>query len=356
MTAHDVARRRFRRQAFREDLDAFYVSALPNIRYLTGFTGSAGHLLIEPDRTTLFVDGRYETQAGDQASGIDVSVSKRDPLQALLNEVRRRKLYRIGVERNRLSLESYERLRAVRKKIRPLDGIVEELRAIKSVDEIDRIRRSEALNSEVFETVVGRLRGTWTEERLACELEYEMRRRGAEGAAFPSIVASGSHGARPHAMPRPVKLKRNTLVVVDHGAILDGYASDMTRMIALGVPSSEQLSMIDAVREAQDAAIKTVRSGVACSTVDRAARSALTKRGLDRYFVHSTGHGLGLEIHELPRIGSHVRTRLKTGMTITIEPGVYIEGLGGVRIEDVVVVGADGCESLTPTSRELRIL
>jgi len=343
-------------KAFREEIDAFYVSALANIRYLTGFTGSAGHLLIEPGRTTLFVDGRYDEQAREQTSGIEVRVSPTDPFAVLLGEIRDRRLMRIGVERNRLSLASYERLRDVRKKIRPLDGIVEELRAVKSAEEIDLLRKSALLNSEVFEAVVGRLRPSWPETRLAGELEYEMRRRGAEGASFPSIVASGPHGARPHAAPRPVKLQRNSLVVVDHGAILDGYASDMTRMIALGRPSPDQLALVDAVREAQQSAIDSVRAGVACATVDRAARKVLKKHKLDRYFVHSTGHGVGLEIHESPRIAGTVSTRLKTGMVITIEPGVYLEGIGGVRIEDVVVVGPNGCESLTPTSRELRIL
>jgi Xaa-Pro aminopeptidase len=275
---------------------------------------------------------------------------------ALLGEIRHRRLLRIGVERNRLSLAAYERLRDVRKKILPLEGVVEELRAVKSAEEIKRLRQSALLNSEVFEAVVGRLKPSWSETRLAGELEYEMRRRGAAGASFPSIVASGPHGARPHAAPRPIKLQRNSLVVVDHGAILDGYASDMTRMIALGRPSPDQLALVDAVREAQQSAIDSVRSGVACATVDRAARKVLKKKKLDRYFTHSTGHGLGLEIHEEPRVAGTVSTRLKTGMVITIEPGVYLEGIGGVRIEDVVIVGPDGCESLTHTSRELRIL
>ena len=341
---------------FREEIDAFYVCALPNIRYLTGFTGSAGHLLVERGRTTLFVDGRYDEQAHEQTSGVEVRVSPTDPFAALLAEVRNRGLLRIGVERNRLSLAAYQRLRDIRKKIHPFDGVVEILRAVKSAEEIDCLRKSALLNSEVFESVVGRLRPSWSEMRLAAELEYEMRRRGAEGASFPSIVASGPHGARPHAAPRPVKLQRNSLVVVDHGAILDGYASDMTRMIALGRPSPDQLKLVAAVREAQQAAIDSVRAGAACSTVDRAARKVLKKFSLDRYFVHSTGHGLGLEVHEAPRIAGAVSTRLKTGMVITIEPGVYLEGIGGVRIEDVVVVGPHGCESLTPTSRELRVL
>lgn len=347
---------RLRAKAFREEIDAFCVSALANIRYLTGFTGSAGHLLIELGRATLFVDGRYDEQAREQTSGIEVCVSPTDPFTALLDAIRHRRLLRIGVERNRLSLSAYERLRAVRKKILPLDGQVEALRAVKSAEEINLLRESALLNSAVFESVVGRLRPSWTETRLAGELEFEMRQRGAEGASFPSIVAAGPHGARPHAAPRPVKLQRNSLVVVDHGAILDGYASDMTRMIALGRPPSDQLALVDAVREAQQSAIDSVRAGVACATVDRAARKTLKKHNLDRYFVHSTGHGVGLEIHEEPRLARGVSTRLKAGMVITIEPGVYLQGVGGVRIEDVVVVGPDGCENLTPTNRELRIL
>lgn len=343
-------------KAFREEIDAFYVSALPNIRYLTGFTGSAGHLLIEPGRTTLFVDGRYDQQAREQTSDIEVRVSSTDPFVSLLGEIRHRRLLRIGVETNRLSLAAYERLREVRKKILLLESLVEELRVVKSSEEIDRLRRSALLNSEVFEAVVARLRPSWTEARLAAELEYEMRLRGAQGPSFPSIVASGPHGARPHAPPRPLKLQRNSLVVVDHGAILDGYASDMTRMIALGRPPSDQLGLVDAVREAQQSAMDSVRAGVTCATVDRAARKVLKNHKLDRYFVHSTGHGVGLEIHEAPRIAGSVATRLKAGMVITVEPGVYLAGIGGVRIEDVVVVGRDGCESLTPTSRELRIL
>lgn len=343
-------------KAFREEIDAFYVSALPNIRYLTGFTGSAGHLLIERGRTTLFVDGRYDEQAREQTAGIEVRVSSTDPFVSLLGEIRHRRLLRIGVERNRLSLAAYERLREVRKKIHPLESLVEEMRAVKSSEEIDLLRKSALLNSEVFEAVVLRLRPSWTEARLAGELEYEMRRRGAEGPSFPSIVASGPHGARPHAAPRPIKLQRNSLIVVDHGAILDGYASDMTRVIALGRPSWDQLALVDAVREAQQSAIDSVRAGVACATVDQAARKVLKKHKLDRYFGHSTGHGVGLEIHESPRIAGAVSTRLKAGMVITIEPGVYLAGIGGVRIEDVVVVGRNGCESLTPTSRELRIL
>jgi Xaa-Pro aminopeptidase len=312
--------------------------------------------LIEPGRVTLFVDGRYDEQAREQTSGIEVRVSPTDPFTALLGEIRHRRLLRIGVERNRLSLAVYERLREVRKGISPLEGAVENLRAVKSPEEIDLLRASALLNSAVFESVLGRLRPSWTEARFAGELEYEMRQRGAEGASFPSIVASGPYGSRPHAVPRPVNLQRNSLVVVDHGAILDGYASDMTRMIALGRPSPDQLALVDAVREAQQSAVASVRAGVACATVDRAARKVLKQKNLDRYFVHSTGHGVGLEIHEAPRIASSVPTRLRTGLVITIEPGVYLEGVGGVRMEDVVVVRPDGCESLTPTSRKLRSL
>ena len=173
MTVQTARLARLGGKAFREEIDAFYVSALANIRYLTGFTGSAGHLLIEPGRATLFVDGRYDEQAREQTSGIDVRVSPTDPFVALLGEIRQRRLVRIGVERNRLSLAAYERLREVRKKIHPLDGVVEELRAVKSAEEIDLLRKSALLNSEVFESVMGRVRPSWSETRLAGELEFE---------------------------------------------------------------------------------------------------------------------------------------------------------------------------------------
>ncbi len=194
------------------------------------------------------------------------------------------------------------------------------------------------------------------ESDLAAELEYRMRRLGAEKPSFETIVAGGARSAWPHAQPTASRLKTGDLVIVDMGAMLEGYASDMTRMLFLGTPGAQVKRMYRAVLEAQLAAIDTVRAGAKTAAVDAAARNVLKGYGLDKAFIHSTGHGLGLEIHEPPRIGKRDKTKLKAGMAITIEPGVYVEGFGGIRIEDTVLVTETGCEILTPTAKDLRVI
>ena len=340
-----------------------YVSALPNIRYLTGFKGSAGHLLIAPDETTLFTDGRYRLQASEQTQGIRVEISNGDSRPAVVQRVIALGLRRLAFEANRLDYETYAYLAGSLPKCRleSMRSVVERMRVRKSPAEIAAIRRSVELNSKAFEDVCARIRPGWTESVVAAELEFAMRRLGAEGAAFPTIVASGTHAALPHAEPRAQQVTEKSLVVVDQGAILDGYCSDMTRMIALGHPDETQQKLFHAVLEAQVAAIDAIRPGVECRTVDNRARRVLrmtTVGGtrLDTKFSHSTGHGVGLEIHEGPRVGPRQRQRLETGMVLTVEPGVYLEGLAGVRIEDVVAVTDTGCEVLTKTPRELRVL
>lgn len=343
--------------------DAFYVSALPNIRYLTGFAGSAGHLLVTRGGAVLFTDGRYRTQAREQTDGIEVEIVSGDSLPAFAAAVRRRGVRKLAFEANRLGFATHSALGDLLPgcELVPVQSAVEALRTCKSPSEILALRRSAALNSRAFEDACGRLEPGWTEARLAAEVEFSMRRLGATGTAFPTIVASGAHGALPHAEPREEPIRANSLVVVDQGAILGGYCSDMTRMIAIGRPDPTQQALFDAVLEAQAAAIDAVRAGVECRTVDSRARAVLRKakvRGvrLDTAFVHSTGHGLGLEIHEAPWVARRQRKRLRAGMVVTIEPGVYLEGFGGVRVEDVVVVTKTGCDVLTSTPRGLRIL
>ena len=227
---------------------------------------------------------------------------------------------------------------------------------VKSASELECIRRSVEVNSRAFEQTAPRIRAGMSERDLAAELEYRMRRLGAEKPAFETIVLSGARAALPHGQPTAAPLGSGLLALVDMGAFQDGYASDMTRMIFLGSPGAKVRRMYQAVREAQWAAIEAVRPGATAGSVDRAARAALARHGLDRAFVHSTGHGLGLEIHEPPRLGKRERTRLCPGMAITIEPGIYLEGWGGIRIEDTVVVTERGCEILTPTTKELLVL
>jgi Xaa-Pro aminopeptidase len=240
--------------------------------------------------------------------------------------------------------------------IEPLPAMVEELRMIKSPAELDLIRRSVELNSRAFELAVRRVRPGMTERDLAAEIEYRMRRLGAEKPSFETIVAGGRRSALPHAQPTAAPLRHGDLVVVDMGAFCDGYASDMTRMLFLGTPGARVKRVYRAVLEAQLAAIDRVRAGVAAHQVDAAARRVLRAYGYDRAFVHSTGHGLGLEIHEPPRLGKRDKTILQPGMAITIEPGVYLENFGGIRIEDTVEVTGTGCKVLTPTPKELRVI
>jgi Xaa-Pro aminopeptidase len=241
-------------------------------------------------------------------------------------------------------------------KLKPIGPVVDRLRMVKSDDEIARIRRSVLTNSEAFEKATRSIRPGARESAIAAELEYQMRRLGAEKAAFETIVAIGSRSALPHAQPTARKLANDELLLIDMGACQDGYMSDMTRVLFLGKPGRRVRAMYNAVLKAQLAAIDAVRPGVTAAHVDGAARRVLTTEGLGKEFVHSTGHGLGLEIHEGPRLGRRDKTKLEPGMVITIEPGAYIRDFGGIRIEDTVLVTNNGCEVLTPTSKELRLL
>ena len=359
MSARRPRLRALRRRLAQAGCDGFYVAAGVNIRYLVGFTGSSGRLLVADREVVLYTDTRYALQAAQETGGAaSVRIVEGDPTAAVVDDVRSRRIRALGFERNRASFVEFEQLRnGLRgRRLTPLDGLVEQLRLVKSADEIELLARSTQLNERVFETIAARVRPTWTELRMAGEIELEMRRQGASGASFPTIVAGGPHGARPHASPRPVRLPRNALIVVDQGAILDGYASDMTRMISYGEPSTREREMADAVLAAQQAALDSIKPGVTARSVDRRAREVLEKHGFGDYFLHSTGHGVGLEIHEAPRLGRRENARLRRGMVVTVEPGVYIEGLGGVRIEELVVVTRDGCRPLTQSSRALRVL
>ncbi len=340
-------------------IDALLVSAPPNVRYLSGFTGDNGLLLITADSQTLFTDPRFTIQAAQECTCPVVTVSKTPLDRAAIQTIRKRRWKRIGFEASRMSYEMHRRLdESLPKGVRlnPIGPVVEKLRMIKSPDEIARIRRSVLTNSDAFEKATRSIRRGASESAIAAELEYQMRRLGAEKAAFETIVAIGSRSALPHAQPTARKLANDELLLIDMGACQDGYMSDMTRVLFFGRPSRRLRAMYNAVLKAQLAAIDAVRPGMTAAHVDRAARSVLDREGLGKEFVHSTGHGLGLEIHEGPRIGRRDTTKLETGMAITIEPGAYIRDFGGIRIEDTVLVTKNGCEVLTPTSKELRLL
>jgi Xaa-Pro aminopeptidase len=335
-------------------VEALVVSNLTNIRYLTGFTGSNAILLVFPDRHIFWTDPRYTLQALKEV-GPDAKVA-RGPLYLEAEKwLARRHKGAVGFERETLRFDQFEVLNRTLQ-LQPVSGLVERLRMVKSPEEIALIRAAVNTNSKAFESAAASAKPGMKESDLAALIDYRMRRFGAEGTAFETIVSSGLGTALPHATPGNKRFEEGDLVLVDMGAKQAGYCSDMTRMLHLGEPKRKTRQVYRAVLEAQLAAINSVRAGVSAAKVDLAARGVLKQHGWADQFVHSTGHGFGLEIHEDPRIGKKGTATLESGMVITIEPGVYLEGWGGIRIEDAVVVTETGCEILTSTSKQLRLI
>ncbi|MEQ1945769.1 MAG: Xaa-Pro peptidase family protein [Bryobacteraceae bacterium] len=335
-------------------VDALLIASPANVRYLSGFDGSNGLILLTAKDTHFFTDPRYAIAATRGVSG-KVHVAK-GPLYIEASKViRRKRLKKVGFEAAQTNFQAYQKLKEVLPlgaSLVPVGGVIENLRMVKSAAEIEKIRASVQVNSAAYEKVLQRVRPGVREADIAAELEYQMKLLGAEKPSFDTIVAAGERTALPHAHPTGYRLVGNELLLVDMGACLDGYASDMTRVVHLGTPPRRVKQMYAAVLESQLAAIDAVRPGATAGSVDRAARQVLKRHGLDKFFVHSTGHGLGLEIHEPPRLGRTDETILQPGMAVTIEPGAYIEGKGGIRIEDTVLVNETGCEILTPTPKE----
>ncbi|MGO8817137.1 MAG: M24 family metallopeptidase [Terriglobia bacterium] len=337
------------------EIPSLLVTHLVNIRYLTGFTGSAGIVLIGPRDGTLWVDPRYTLQAREQAEGVEVVVEKTGILKGAANWIRKKGLREANFEAAHLTCAQFDQLRKETKEslqLKPAGDLIEELRVIKDLGEIEAIRSAGRVTAEVFTELLPQVRPGATEKDLAAEVEYRMRKKGAEGVAFETIIASGPRSAYPHARPSSKALEESELVILDLGAILGGYAADMTRTIYLGEPTRRVRNLHSAVLKAQAGAIRAVQDGTPAGDVDAVARRILKSQRLARFFTHSTGHGVGLEIHERPRLGKGESTCLVTGSVITVEPGVYIEGFGGIRIEDTVLVGPNGPEVLTPASKE----
>lgn len=339
-----------------EKVDAYLVTRPANVRYLTGFTGSNGMLVATPESSVFFTDPRYTLQSSKEVACRTMVAARGGLIAAVAKYLKRRRLRRIGFERPHLSYESYAYLDKQLPhgvQLKPLEDLVRKQRMVKTDAEIELIRASVTANSRAFDRTLKRIKPGVRESEIALELDYQMRRCGAEAAAFETIVASGERTALPHARPSSRRLCADELVLIDMGASRDGYASDMTRMVHLGRKTRRAEQLYRAVLDAQLAALNAVRAGVYAARVDRAARDVLQQHGLDKAFTHSTGHGLGLEIHEPPRVAKGDKTRLEAGMVITVEPGVYIQDFGGIRIEDTVVVTKTGCDVLTPTPKEL---
>jgi Xaa-Pro aminopeptidase len=339
------------------DLDALLVSNLVNLRWLTGFDGSNGAAVIGAQQLRFITDFRYLTQSAEQLEDawereITSDLLKR-AIEGLPDAARM-----LGFDDGHLTVKQHAQLAklAAERSVELVaaGGIVESLRAVKDSAEIERIRTAAILADAAFEEVVGAGIVGRTEREVALDLEVAMRRLGAEAVSFPPIVAAGEHGARPHAVPRNVPIPARTLVVIDWGAQLDGYASDCTRTVATGALDARDRAIYDVVLAAQEAALAAVAPGPTGKEVDAIARAIIDDAGHAEHFGHGLGHGVGMEVHEGPRLSKQGEDVLQAGNIVTVEPGIYVPGAVGVRIEDLVAVTADGHEVLNGLPKALR--
>ena len=328
------------------ELDGLLVTRLVNVRYLTGFTGTNGACVVTPDERSFLTDFRYVEQAQEQIQGFEVVKAGRELLGDLAGQLRGR----VGFDDAQLSVRAHRRLEqsvADGVELVAAGGLVERLREVKDEEELRAIADAASLADGVYRAVLERGLVGRTEREVASWMECELRARGATDRAFPAIVASGPHGALPHAEPRDVPIPANTLVVMDVGCELEGYCSDCTRTIATGELDQAAAEVYELVRSTQERALGEVRAGVECRAVDAAARELIEAAGHGDRFGHGVGHGVGLEVHEGPRLAKTAEGELRSGNVVTIEPGVYLPGQFGVRIEDLVAVTDEGCEVLT---------
>jgi Xaa-Pro aminopeptidase len=328
--------------------EPFLVTAPANVRYLTGFDSSNAALLVEPDRVRLYSDFRY-AEAGKNVEGVEFIATKRNLFASLADELSGR----VGFEADAVTYAAYQALDAGGLELVPRRGVVEELRAVKDEAELDLIRRAGEITSEAFERLsqepfVGR-----TEKQVAWRLESLYHELGADGPAFPTIVAAGPNGATPHAHTSDQQIPDGTTVVIDSAAAFGGYVSDCTRTFATGDLPEELAHAYELTKQAQQAGLDAVRPGVGGREADAAARDIITGAGYGEHFGHGLGHGLGILVHETPRLSQESDDVLEVGNVVTVEPGIYLPGLGGIRIEDLVIVREDGPEILTTFTKEL---
>ena len=356
----DVAGRAGRLRAALDGCDALLVTRLANIRYLTGFTGSAALLLVLPDELVFVTDGRYDQQSAEQlaAAGVPATIEVRATV-ADQHEVLAKAatgVSRVGLEAGDVTWSAQRRFAGevfTAAEVVPVDGAVEGLRRVKDDGEVARIETACGIADEALARLRPRLGDGMTERDFGIDLDLEMRRLGAADVSFETIVASGPNGAKPHHRPSDRRIAEGDLVVLDFGALLDGYHSDMTRTVMVGEPSPTQQRMYDVVLDAQQRGVDAVAPGIEAKAVDRVCREAIGEAGWADRFLHGTGHGVGLDIHEDPRVGSTATASLEPGHVVTVEPGVYLPEHGGVRIEDTVVVTSSGCRRLTNAPKDL---
>jgi Xaa-Pro aminopeptidase len=350
-----------RRRLTKAGLHGLLVTHLPDLRYLSGFTGSSAALAVTRRAARLFTDGRYVAQAAAEVSAAEVEIVHSSPSVAAVQWLAAQSGVEFaGFDPAKTTVANLARFKAaLPARLRRgflteiASPLVEPLRMVKDEDELAVMKEAALVGCRLFDHILGFIQPGMRELEVAAELEHQARLLGAEGMSFETIVAAGARSAMPHGRATSARLPRRGFVVMDFGIIHKGYCSDMTRTVHLGAPTAKERAAYDAVLEAQEAGVAAVTAGASCAEVDEAARGVLRKAGLAEAFSHSTGHGVGLEIHESPRIGDKESARLLAGMVITIEPGVYLAGEFGIRIEDMVAVTRSGGQVLTPATKAL---
>lgn len=339
--------------------DGVLILSEVNRRYFTGFPSSDGILLVTRNGSVFLTDSRYIEEAQNKVSCCEVAELKKVKEQ-LPEYCKKFGCSVLGIEGDRLSVNE---LNAYRKMLKPVtltsqktDKIINGLRAIKSDAETEKIKKAQSIAEKAFEHILGFIREGVTEKEIALELDYFMLRNGAEALSFETIAVSGANTSKPHGVPTDKKVRHGDFITMDYGAVYDGYHSDMTRTVAVGQISSKQIEVYDTVLSAQLKALSVLKAGIKCSDGDKAARDIIAEAGYGDYFRHSTGHSVGVEIHESPNLSPNSKDFLKIGNIVTVEPGIYIPGKFGVRIEDMAKIRQSDCENLTKTSKELIVL
>ncbi|MDR9852713.1 Xaa-Pro peptidase family protein [Paenibacillus sp. VCA1] len=341
-----------------KNVEALFVTSAINRRYLTGFTGSSGYCLVTMNDAYLLTDFRYMTQAAEQTKDVQVVEHKQRVMDTVKELLAAANVSKLAFEQDDVSFAAYsayaEQLKPA--ELVPVSGLVEQLRIIKDAEELKVMQRAADLADATFKHILGFVKPGMTEREVDLEMEFFMRKNGATSSSFDTIVASGERSAMPHGVASQRVIAGNELITFDFGALLDGYCSDLTRTIAIGKPDPKLKEIYDIVLEAQLHAVANIKPGMTGREADALARDIIAKYGYGDQFGHSTGHGLGMEVHENPRLSKLSGDILKPGMVVTVEPGIYIPGLGGVRIEDDIVITETGNAVLTHSSKEFTVL
>ena len=342
----------------KNNLDGIYVNNLTNVRYLTGFTGSAGSVLVLNDSHHFFSDTRYDVQSKDQVKNCNIHMIKSGYEQTIKDLNIFKKDMNIAFESEHTSFDSYNKLKNIINNVNwhPTSQIVEHIAAVKDKNEIQSLKSAIEITDEVFTQIIPELKVGAIEKEIAAKISYLFKMNGAEGDSYDPIIASGYLGALPHARPSDKEFQKGDFVVMDFGALFEGYHADMTRTVVIGEATEKHYEIYDIVLESQLAGIKCAKAGVSGSEVDKACRDVITKAGYGKEFCHSTGHGIGLEVHTYPRLSSFNLEPLLENNVVTIEPGIYIPSWGGVRIEDDCLIQANQCIPLNKSTKEMLIL